>query len=212
MLVEPGVPVNGTGRCCPDAAEEAHAGGGDAVAGEEPEDRGGELERHGEREHTESDLFAFGRCDPAELESRHDERCGGEAEEPERERACDRAQDDARAPGELLPRGLSAASRSSDHERLRCARLDPGQEPVGLRLGLGLAAVATSFSSPSRAALAACAPSSRSPRRVCDQVERAEIFEQRLAVPGERLPVGRAVVALPSGSSVCPPCRPRLRR
>ena len=44
-------------------------------------------------------------CDPAELESGNDECCGCEAEEPDREGACDRAEHDARAPGELFLRG-----------------------------------------------------------------------------------------------------------
>ena len=141
---------------CPDAAEEAHGGGGDAVAGEEREDRGGELERNREREHTESDLVAFGGCDPAELESGDDECCGGEAEEPDRERACDRAEHDARAPGELFLRG-GLCGGAAHPTASACGA------PVLMRVRNHFACVsasvwqllATSFSSLSRTALAA---------------------------------------------------------
>ena len=106
-LVEPGLrgERDETDRG-PDAAEKAHSGGGHAVAGEEAEERGRELERHGEREDAERDLLALGRFDPAELEPRHDERRRGEPEEAERERARDRPQRDARARDQLLSRRL----------------------------------------------------------------------------------------------------------
>src|SRR4051812_38375893 len=91
-------------RGCPDAAEKTHACGGDTVASEEAKHRSDELERHRECQYTERHLLTFGSGDPAELEPGHSERRAGEAEEPDREGACNRPKHDPGAPRELLYR------------------------------------------------------------------------------------------------------------
>ena len=94
--------------------------------------------------------------DPAELEPGHDECCGREAEEPDRERTRDRAKHDARAPSELLLRG-GLCGGAAHPTASACGA------PVLMRVRNQLACVsasvwqlpATSFSSLSRNALAA---------------------------------------------------------
>ena len=108
------------------------------VARVKRDDRRGELERDGEGEQAQSDLPPFGCFDPSELQPGHDERRSCETEEAEAA---------ARLPGEERcefalssphVRRVPLGSRSFDHDRLRCAHLDSGEEPVRLSHDLGV--------------------------------------------------------------------------
>ena len=89
----------------PDAAEEAHAGRGDAVTGEESEDRGGELEGQREGEHAEGDLPALGRRDPAELQAGTTKVAAARPKKPSASGPASGREDDARCGRDLLAGG-----------------------------------------------------------------------------------------------------------
>ena len=103
--------------------EQSHTRRGDAVAGEEAEDRRRELKRHGERENAKGDLLPLRPLNPAELEPRHDECCRGETEEAEREWPGNRPQRDPGAQAAPLSRLSVSVGVSLIPRRAPVARL-----------------------------------------------------------------------------------------